>query len=347
MPAITPSSHVLVTGASGYIAAWTCQVLLERDFKVRGTVRSKEKGDYLSDLFKKFGDKWSYVIVKDVEDPNGFDDAVKGVDGVAHICSPFHMNMTDPYKDLINPAVNGTESILKSANGPNGKSVKRIVITSSFASVVNPTDDLSHVFTEKDWNEHSPKVVNEKGKDAPPHEAYRASKVLAEKAAWSFMDKNKPAFDLVTICPPYVLGPVIHQVKDAKSLNTSVNFFYDYLAGKSDPETAKNPMGSMVDVRDVAIAHVQSLVIEKAGGNRYAVSKQRYTWQDTLDIVQDKEHGKLWPDAIKGTPGSGKLVKQNLFDASKSIKDLGLNYHSLEETVLDMSSSLKDLSKTW
>lgn len=52
---------------SGYIAAWTCQLLLERGFTVRGTVRSKEKGDYLSKVFYKFGDKWSYVIVEDVE----------------------------------------------------------------------------------------------------------------------------------------------------------------------------------------------------------------------------------------------------------------------------------------
>lgn len=346
MPAIKPSSHVLVTGASGYIASWTCQYLLEAGYKVRGTVRSKEKGDYLSKIFEKFGDQWSYVIVEDVEKPNGFDEAVKDITGIAHVASPFHMNVKDPYKDLINPAVNGTLSILKSAER-EGKNIQRIVITSSFASVVNPTSDPSHVFNETQWNEHSPKVVKEQGIDAPPSEVYRCSKVMAEKAAWNFVKENKPNFDLVTLCPPYVLGPIIHQVKHADSLNTSVKLFYNYLVGTSDAESAVKPLSSEVDVRDLANAHLQSLVIEKAGGNRYAVSKQSFTWQDSLDIIQEKGQGKEWPNATKGKQGGGKSVPQNLYDASKSIQDLEMQYRSFEETILDMSTSLKHLSKTW
>ncbi|EGF97925.1 uncharacterized protein MELLADRAFT_84161 [Melampsora larici-populina 98AG31] len=346
MPAIQPSSHVLVTGASGYIASWTCQYLLEAGHRVRGTVRSKEKGDYLSKVFEKFGDKWSYVIVEDIEKPNGFDEAVKDISGIAHVASPFHMNVKDPYKDLINPAVNGTLSILKSAER-EGKNVQRIVITSSFASVVNPTTDLNHVFNETQWNEHSPKIVEEKGIDAPPAEVYRSSKVMAENAAWNFVKERKPDFDLVTLCPPYVLGPIIHQVKNPDSLNTSVKLFYNYLVGDSDAESAIKPWGSEVDVRDLANAHLQSLVIEKAGGNRYAVCKQSFTWQDSLDVIQEKGQGKEWPDATKGEPGSGKSVKQNLYDASKSVRDLEMKYKTFEETIIDMSNSLKDLSKAW
>lgn len=348
MSSIKPSSHVLVTGASGYIASWACQLLLEGGFKVRGTVRSKEKGDYLSGIFQKFENKWSYVVVEDIEKPDAFDEAVKDIDGVAHIASPCHAEVTDdPYKYVINPAVNGTLSILKSANGQNGQNVKRIVITSSLASVVNPTNDLSHVFNEDQWNEYSPKLVEEKGKDAPPIEVYRCSKVMAEKSAWSFMKENKPAFDLVTLCPSYVLGPIIHQVKDSKPLNSSVTFFYDYLVGTSDAESAKKPFWSEVDVRDLAIAHMQALVVEKAGGNRYAISKQAFCWQDALDIFHEKGQGKDWPNATKGEPGAGKLAKQNQYDASKSIKDLGMKYRSFEETVIDMSDSLKVMSKTW
>lgn len=131
------------------------------------------------------------------------------MDGIAHIASPFHLNVrikkrkktlnlhlifhlnssnitsplkfpqvTDPHKDLIDPAVNGTESILKSANGPNGKSIKRIVITSSFAAVNFPTEDLDYVFSEKDWNQYSAQVVQEMGNLTPPTQAYCASKVV-------------------------------------------------------------------------------------------------------------------------------------------------------------------------
>jgi len=42
-----------------------------------------------------------------------FDEAVKGVQAVAHTASPFHFNITDP-QELIGPAVKGTTGILKS-----------------------------------------------------------------------------------------------------------------------------------------------------------------------------------------------------------------------------------------
>ncbi|KAH9824937.1 hypothetical protein DFH28DRAFT_1047065 [Melampsora americana] len=346
MPAIKPFSQVLVTGASGYIASWTCQSLLEAGFKVRGTVRSKEKGEYLSKVFERYGERWAYAIVEDIEKPHGFDEALKDVVGICHIASPFHLTVKDPYKDFINPAINGTLSILRSAQ-LEAKTVQRIVITSSFASVMNPTNDPHHIFDETQWNEDSPKVVKEKGITAPPFEVYKCSKVLAEKAAWDYVEVNEPSFDLVTLCPPYVLGPIIHQVKDANSLNTSVKLFHDYLVGTSDAESAKQPLASEVDVRDLADAHLRSLVIGQAGGNRYAVSKQIMTWQDGLDIIQEKDQGKEWPNATKGELGAGKLIKQNVYDASKSIRDLEMKYRSFEDTIVDMSHSLKVLSETW
>lgn len=49
---------------------------------------------------------------------------------------------------------------------------------------------------------------------------YRASKTLAERAAWKYVEENKPDWDLVTVCPPYVLGPIIHEAATPESLNT-------------------------------------------------------------------------------------------------------------------------------
>lgn len=136
------------------------------------------------------------------------------------IASPFHFNVEDPHRDLINPAVKGTENLLRSAAKEAG--IKRVVITSSFAAIVNPFDPV-FVFTEETWNEYSPKQVEEKGKDVDPArklypvrwhlgstpslisscaEAYRASKTLAERAAWDFIEKEKPGFDLATVNPP-------------------------------------------------------------------------------------------------------------------------------------------------
>ena len=60
-------AKVLVTGASGFIAAHVVKTLLEEGYDVVGTVRSAAKGDYLKTLFDNFGDKFSYIIVEDIE----------------------------------------------------------------------------------------------------------------------------------------------------------------------------------------------------------------------------------------------------------------------------------------
>ena len=66
MPSIS-SGKILVSGASGFIAAWVVKKFLEAGFTVRGTVRSQLKGKYLADLFSKYGDKFEFVIVEDIE----------------------------------------------------------------------------------------------------------------------------------------------------------------------------------------------------------------------------------------------------------------------------------------
>jgi nucleoside-diphosphate-sugar epimerase len=62
------------------------------------------------------------------------------VDYIIHVASPFHFNVTDYNKDFYEPAIQGTTGILKEAI--KEKSVKRIVITSSFAAVINPAKFL-------------------------------------------------------------------------------------------------------------------------------------------------------------------------------------------------------------
>lgn len=64
MSTITQGDKVLVTGASGFIAVHLCRDLLKKGYKVRGTVRSEEKGEYLKDLLKS--QDFEYVLVDDI-----------------------------------------------------------------------------------------------------------------------------------------------------------------------------------------------------------------------------------------------------------------------------------------
>jgi nucleoside-diphosphate-sugar epimerase len=101
-------------------------------------------------------------------------------------------------KELLDPAVIGTTGILKSIK-KSAPTVKRVVITSSFASIVNPSKGNwpGHVYSEQDWNP----ITQEEAMENPAA-GYRASKTFAEKAAWDFIEKESPNFTLATMCPP-------------------------------------------------------------------------------------------------------------------------------------------------
>ena len=93
----TPSpAKVLVTGANGYLATWVVKKYLEAGYSVRGTVRSLSKSAFLNDKFANYGDRFELVIVEDITKDGAFDEAVKGVDAIAHTASPFHFKATNP-----------------------------------------------------------------------------------------------------------------------------------------------------------------------------------------------------------------------------------------------------------
>ena len=347
MPAIQPKSQVLVTGGSGFIAIWCVYQLLERGHKVRATVRSEDKGKYLQSVFKKYGDSLSFIIAEDLEKQGAFDDAVKDVDAVLHTASPFHFNIEgDPKRTLINPAVNGTRNVLSSIL-KHGSNVKRVVITSSFAAILDSTRQGHIVYTEKDWNISSVENVEKKGKDQEGPDAYRASKTMAERAAWQFVEENKPTWDLVTVNPPLVFGPILHQVNSPEKLNTSVGFVWGLMHGSKKEDDLLAPAGNCVDVRDVAYAHVEALVRPDAGGNRFAASLGPFVYQDVVDVIHsDSSVPSDWKKQVPvGKQGQGSSVKQNELDGSKATRVLDLKYIQLQSIVQDMVASLADYEK--
>ncbi|KAG8951133.1 methylglyoxal reductase (NADPH-dependent) gre2 [Tulasnella sp. 424] len=338
MPLVSPPAKVLVTGASGFIAAQVCKTLLEKGYSVVGTVRSESKGDYLKDLFKDFGEKFSYVIVKDIDKEGAFDEAVVGVDAVEHTASPVTFFAEEP-RAIIEPAIHGTVGILESIK-KYAPTVKRVVLTSSIASVYHAKDNLN--YDETDWNVDAPKAVEQLGRDTPGQVMYSASKVLAERGAWEFVEKNKESinFDLVAINPSFVWGPPIQQVRTVNELNETLAFFHDHTSIKNPPKTKEEltAPSSCVDVRDVALVHVLALTNAQAAGERFIVSTSSFTYQDVLDIIH--AHGDH-PDVPKGYPGAGKDVPRVEYISTKAQKTFDIKFRTLEEVSLDTLAALR------
>lgn len=211
---------ILVTGGSGFVASHIIRSLLMHGYIVKTTVRSETAANDVLQAHSqpKF---LSCVIVPDMVVPRAYDEAVKGVDGIIHTASPFSLTPEDNVRDILQPALDGTLGILRSAHEQNPK-VKRVVLTSSFAAMFNAAEGyrLDVRYNEEHWNP----ATWEEAVEGPGLFAYAASKTLAEKAARKFVEDQKPGFDLVTLLPPWVVScsscyPQVHEaLTDSTSL---------------------------------------------------------------------------------------------------------------------------------
>ncbi|KAJ5814349.1 uncharacterized protein N7503_001099 [Penicillium pulvis] len=329
---------VLLTGGSGFIAAHIVDILLQHGFDTVVTVRSEEKAKRILDAHPDTPkEKLSYVIVKDVAQDGAFDEAVKSnppFDYVLHTASPFHFNVNDPVKDFLDPAIKGTTGILKAIKA-YAPSVKRVVVTSSFAAIVN-SKQHPKVYSEKEWN---PVTWDE----AMDHsQVYRASKTFAEKAAWDFVEKEKPNFDIATINPPLVFGPIVHYLNSLEAINTSNQRVRDIIQGKFKEKIPPTGTFLWVDVRDVALAHVKAIEVAEAGGQRFFVVAGYFSNKRAVDAIREA-HPKL--ESKLPSPDVADDFPSNIFefDNSKSREVLGLNYRPFKQTISDTAESLLDV----
>ncbi|TFK63060.1 NAD(P)-binding protein [Pluteus cervinus] len=356
MPSVQPPALVLVTGANGYIATWVVYNLLHKGFSVRATVRSAEKGKHFAEQTwsKPFVDqgKLEVVVVSDITKDDAFDDAVKGVDAIEHTASPFHFNAVEP-QELIGPAVNGTLNILQSAL-KYGSSVKRVVITGSCASILEILP-VPKSFSELDWNEQSIKEVEEQGSKASAASKYRASKILAERAAWEWFEKHKSqiGWDLVVLNPPYVFGPPLHPVASPKDLGTSAADFHNTILvpGSKSNEVLRSQSSSFIDVRDLGEGHARALLKDGIGGERIIISTAPFTWQEWLDVANSLTPSPIpsHPVLAKGAPygESDQPIHFVVYNTAKAARLLHIGPGEAPEGVTDwyQSKSMKELAR--
>ena len=93
------------------------------------------------------------------------------------------------------------------------------------------------VLDESSWNETSPKEV-EKGM-ASGIDIYSAGKTLAERAAWKLVEEHMARggleWDLVTLVPPVVFGPIVHEAPNLDSFGGTPRMWYDHIVKGNMP----------------------------------------------------------------------------------------------------------------
>ncbi|KAI5958040.1 hypothetical protein KGF57_002848 [Candida theae] len=318
---------VYITGAFGFIAQHIVKLLLQSQYDVVGTVRSKEKGEKLAKSINNT--KFQYVVVANIAAPNAFDESLKqhsDVSYILHTASPFTYTTTNPEQDLIVPAIEGTRNILNAAD-QYAPQLVRFVLTSSDAAIYSNVDERNNklVFDEQSWN-------NIKYEDATVDAvtAYYGAKSFAEKLAWEFMEMNKPTFALAVVNPSYVFGPQAYHC-DPNHLNESNAMIGDLLKGNGSFD---NEVGGFIDVRDVAKAHVFAMSNDQAVDCRLFMNNGQFSTQMILDIINEK-----WPELNlpKGNPGSGpddiKVLGRVNNSATKKL--LPWEFLDLRTTVVD------------
>ena len=125
----TMSSPVAcVTGATGFVANELIKQLLERGYRIRATCRCPCDSPKVAAV-RQLG-AVELIQVPDILKPSKeLDSAVHGAKYLFHLASPFRFD-GDPVKDIVEPAVEGTKTVLEAASRSQPP-VSRVVVTSS------------------------------------------------------------------------------------------------------------------------------------------------------------------------------------------------------------------------
>ena len=218
-----------------------------------------------------------------------------------------------------------------------------MVVTSSVAAILYGRDgeiDENFSFNEDHWTD-----VNHKHTSA-----YAKSKTYAEKAAWEFIENDSSGMELSVVNPAMVFGPVLEE-----DYGTSVGVILELMSGKY-PVVPNMDMG-VVDVRDVAAAHILAMQNPSSNGERFALSEKDLWYKDVAKLLRKNGFDKApkinlpkwtakflanFSNEIKfALPNIGRV--RSVKNTSKAKDVLGWNPRSAEESILEIANQIKDM----
>jgi|EndMetStandDraft_5_1072996.scaffolds.fasta_scaffold06468_4 dihydroflavonol-4-reductase len=327
---------VLVTGGTGFVAGWCIVALLQRGYQVRTTVRNLAQESAVRTAVASMAqatDRLTFFTA-DLTRDDGWDDAMAGCDYVLHVASPLSGDTSGP-DALIVPARDGTLRVLRAAVNAG---VRRVVMTSA-AAAARPPHSADRISDETVWADPADRQFD----------AYRRSKILAERAAWDFMAGHADRTGFTTILPGAVFGPVL-----TKANLGSVQIFQGLLEGR--PAAIPRLGFWIVDVRDLAELHVRAMTAPEAAANRF-IAAGDFRWMEdiatTLRLKLGSRAGKvptrrmpnfvfrllsLFVPVLRSFVSS--LGRRNDLTAAKARRMLGFAPRPATTTIVDCAESL-------
>jgi nucleoside-diphosphate-sugar epimerase len=318
---------------------------------VRGTVRDVKKVEgyqHLVDIAKQVDGEFSVVNANLLDDDEKmWDGVVEGCEFVIHTASPAPAAIPDDPDDLIKPAVNGTRSVLMACARTKGK-VKHVVVTSSVAAIENGAFVEANTIAVPFPIDESYKTPADGSQPA-----YQTSKIRAEEAAWEISRKLKEdgdpgAFDVTTINPCYVLGPLL------SSKYAGSHEVVKRLMLKTDPLLPQLAF-QVVDVRDVAFMHVRALSNEACKNQRYIAWGETVWYMDMANALNENM-GNDYSFASSTAPKfvlwmlqwcdeplkmiMPRIGKWFTFTNDKAKKDFGMEFRDAREATVSMGYTM-------
>jgi dihydroflavonol-4-reductase len=334
------SETVLVTGGSGFIAAFVIAQLLREGYAVNTTVRSLAREAEVRATIGKLADPGNRLkfFAADLNSDAGWADAVAGCTYVQHVASPLPTISPKDDDELVRPARDGALRVLKAARDAGAT---RVVMTASAATIAYGTGGrAAPPYTEADWTDATNRT------DTSP---YERSKTIAERAVRDWMARGAGALELVTIHPGLVLGPVL-----SADFSASVEAIKKLLEG-SVPGVPRFGW-PIVDVRDIADLHIRAMTAQGVAGERF-IGAGDFWWMSQMAEVLKRRLGpkakkvpsmKIPDFVVRISAMFDPVVRDRLFELGKSrpvshekaTRVLGWTPRSNEEAIVATAESL-------
>lgn len=162
---------ILVTGAGGFIGSHLTEELVKRGYHLRAFVHYNSSGSWgwLETLAKDIMENVE-VFPSDIRDPNGVEEAMKGVDAVFHLAAliaiPYSYHSPDTYVDT---NIKGTLNVLQAARKLE---TERVLVTST--SEVYGTAQYVPIDEKHPFQGQSPYSATKIGADRLAESFYRS-----------------------------------------------------------------------------------------------------------------------------------------------------------------------------